>query len=223
MKLDWRSAVALLFLCILCFIQFAYWIDPITLSDIVAIRDSLISYIQQFPVAAIFIYIGFYTISIIFGIPISSTLIGGYFFGVFWGVVYTFIAFILGSIVLCVLARYILRDYIKERYKKELQLFNKFLKKYGFLYLVIIHALPFVPSFLPHIAAGLSSLPLYSIIVANVIGALPLTIIYSAAGSYLHSLSSLRFLMIYLSVFGVIFISLWIGLTAFRYWYVKKD
>lgn len=219
MKFEWRTIVAIVFFFFLFMMQIAYWIDPITLADIVAVRDALVHYVHQFPVLSVFIYISCYTVTIVFGIPISATIIGGYFFGAWWGTLYTFFAICLGSIILCSVSRYVLYDWIQKRYKKELGPFSKSIESYGIIYVAMIHALPFVPSFLPHIVVSLSSLPLYNIIIANSVGALPLTFFYAVAGSYLHSLSSLRSFVLYATICGVVFACLWFAAVAIRYWY----
>lgn len=223
MKLNWRLIAALVFAALFIILQIAYWIDPVTLKDFVSFRDELIHLVQLYPTASACIYIGVYVFSIMFGLPVSATIVGGYLFDVFYGVIYTTIAVIIGSTILCLFARYVIYKWIEEKYKKKLGFFNSEIKKYGALYIVMVHAIPFAPSFLPHIAAGLSSLALYKIILANAIGALPLTILYAAAGANLHSLTSLRSFVIYVTIFGGGLVALWVIVLFARYIFDKKS
>lgn len=202
MKFAWRSLAIVIFIILLLGIQIFYWIDPVTVSDIIQLRKELLSWINQHYIISALIYISSYTISIIFGIPISATVIGGYLFGIIKGIIYSIIAITLGTIILCSLARYVLRDWIQKRYKKQLEPFNKEIKKYGLHYIVMVHIIPFMPSFLPHIATGISTISLPKIIGINILGALPLTCVYTIAGSYIHQLDSMRDIIYYFSIFG---------------------
>lgn len=217
MNLNWRTVITFFFITSLIGLQVVYWINPFTLQDLVYFRDELFYFVQEHSIVSAFIYILIYTVSIVFGIPLSATIIGGYLFGIWYGVVYTVIAIVIGSTCLCSFARYVMHDPIEKRYKDKLKFFNSEIQKYGILYIIMIHAIPFAPSFLPHIAAGLSSLALYKIILANSIGALPLTIIYAAAGNYLHTLTSLQSFTIYMSIFGFLILSLWGVVILLRY------
>lgn len=185
-------------------------------------KDELLGLVQQYPIVSAFVYILTYTVSIVFGIPVSATIIGGYLFGVWHSVIYTTLAIIIGSTLLCSFARYVMPNWIQKRYKDKLKFFNSEVQKYGALYIIMIHAIPFAPSFLPHIAAGISSLALYKIILANSLGALPLAVVYAAAGNYLHSITSLRTFTIYMSIFGLLLLGVWIVVFLVRYISIKE-
>src|SRR5690606_38685803 len=110
-----------------------------------------------------------------FGIPISATVIGGYLFGWKLGFVYSMTGFLFGTTILCLLVRYVMSDWIQERYKNELEPFNKELKKYGLHYIIIAHSIPFMPSFFLNLAIGISSMLFSKLMLFNAIAAIPLT------------------------------------------------
>lgn len=218
MKFVWQSLVAFLFIIVLLLVQITYWINPLNLSDVIIIRAELLHFVHQYPVLSSSIYIFSYTLSIIFGIPISATIIGGYLFGILHGILYSMISVVLGTIILCSLVRYAFGDLLQKRYKKQLEPFNKELEKYGLHYIVIVHVIPFMPSFLPHIATGISAIPLYTIIGINIIGALPLTCLYVIGGASLHYLHSLKEFIFFVGIFGLILGLLFLAAMLYRRW-----
>ena len=220
LAMNWRSVVSIFFILALIAMQIVYWINPVTLYDVLDLRHWLFSFIDHNPQLSALVYILFYILSIVFGIPISITIIGGYFFGALNGFIYSIISILIGTTALCFLARYVLRDWITQRYQKQLEPLQKEIEKYGLVYIVFIHMLPFVPSLLPHLAAGISSIPLYQIVGANVVGALPLTLIYSVAGTYIHQIGSWQSFMVYVAIFGALIASF--SATVFAYWRWRK-
>lgn len=208
MKFVLQVGGTVLFLVVLVAVQFGYFFRPITLADVIQVRDIFFCLIDQYPVGSASTYIGIYTLSIIFGVPISTTILGGYFFGLVKGVIYSTISIALGSFILCAFIRYILTGWARRRYKESLQPFTRELKKYGVYYIAMIHAIPFIPSFLPHIAAGMSSISLGGIVLFNILGAFPLTVVYVAAGFYFQQVTSLEAFVYYVSIFGSMLASL---------------
>lgn len=202
MKIVWQNIVAIFFITLLILIQIVYWTNPATLSEFIKIKDQLLLFEKDYPIFSGFLYIGMYALSIIFGIPISMTIIGGYFFGIITGIAYSLLAIALGTTILSCLVRYVMRDWVQKKYGNQLDPFNKEIKKYGLYYVLMIHVIPFMPSFLPNVVMSVSSTSLYKVIGINVIGAAPLTIVYVVAGSYLHTLNSLNDFILYMSIFG---------------------
>ncbi len=217
MKFVWQNIVAILFVILLVLIQITYWINPITLSDFIKIKDQLLFFSNHYPLFASVVYMSMYVLSIIFGIPISITIIGGYFFGIIHGIAYSMLGVLIGVTILGSFVRYVMHDWVQERYGDELDPFNKEIEKYGLYYVLMIHSIPFMPSFLPNIAMSLSSMSLYNVIGVNVIGAVPLTVIYVIAGAYLHNLNSLNDFILYVSIFGGIIALPLIGATIYRF------
>jgi len=219
MKIKWQVVVTIIFVVLLIGIQLAYWFNPISVSDIIDFRDELIRLINEYPVTFASLYISLYALSIIFGIPVSATIIGGYLFGILLGIVYSMLGIAIGSTILCSLVRYVIGDWVQSRYKDELEPLNEELEKYGMHYIVLVHMIPFMPSFLPHIATGISKIPLYWIIILNVMGALPLTCYYSAAGAYIHHINSFESFIFYVGIFSILLGILFI-LARFYRWFL---
>lgn len=219
MRINWKIISLLIFLLILVGLQTVYWLAPLSFSDIKMWRDGVVAFIEDYPIVSALLYIIFYTLSIIFGLPISITIIGGYFFGLVYGVLYSSISIVLGAIILTAFVRYVAHGWIRKRYAEELGPINKELKNYGVYYIAMIHAIPFMPSFLPHVATGISSIPLYKVGLFNLIGALPLTVFYTYGGSYIHQINSMNTFVWYTVIFGGIIGVLFLGISLYRYYY----
>lgn len=216
MKIAWRVIAGFLFLTLLIAIQFLYWLNPVTFVDIIHYKDQLIFLIRNQPMLFGLIYASLYALSIVAGIPISATIGGGYLFGIGKGLLYTLIGLIVGTITLCALVRYIFKDWVQQQYKKMLKPFNKELKQYGMHYIIMTHMIPFMPSFLPHIAMSITSIPFWQLISMNIVGALPLTLVYTVAGSYIHSLHSLKELMFFIVLISGLLAALYIFVLMYR-------
>ena len=219
MNISWQSLVTISFLVILLIIQLLYWYNPLTISQFIQAQNYIFSLIYTYPLISSLLYIMLYTGSILFGIPISATIIGGYFFGMWLGILLSLISMIIGTTILAFFSRYVMNEWLKEQYGEQLKPFKKELDKYGLHYMVMIYAIPFMPGFLPTVAISLSSYPLYQIILVNIASAFPLTLIYTAAGAYIHTLNSLHDFTWYAVIFGCLFALLFGAVLLYRRWW----
>lgn len=205
--MNWKLLLGISFACLLVIAQIVYWADPFLFKDSTFSQEALFSCIDTHFFLTIGLYILFFISTVLFGIPLSITVAGGYLFGVFWGTIASMIGALIGATILCNITRFVLRDWVEKRYHKEIKPFNKQLERYGIWYLIAIQMVPFMPSLLPNAVSSLSSLPIARIILANAIGALPPTMVYSYLGAYVHhvdSLSSFLWLVvIILSLAGI--------------------
>ncbi|MBD3231624.1 hypothetical protein GF322_03085 [Candidatus Dependentiae bacterium] len=218
----WKLITTVLFVLSLIIIQIIYWLNPILLTDVIKFHNELISLINHFSLIAAIIYILIFIFSIIFGIPISATIIGGYFFGIIYGIIYSMISIILGTTILCILVRFMWHDWIQKKYSDQLKPLNKQLKKYGLSYIVIIHSIPFMPSFPLNLALGISQISLFKIIFITAIGTMPLTIIYSIAGYYINKLASINHVLFYVVIFVSILVFLYLIIFAIKHFWLSK-
>lgn len=218
MRVFWRAVTVLLFIALLVCVHIWYWLDPVSLADIIKMRDAILLWVDQHAIAAALCYTGAYILSILFGIPISATFIGGYLFGFIHGLMYSLIGVIIGTFILCSFVRYVVGKWVQQWYGDQLEPFNKEIERFGVYYIAMIHAMPFMPSFLPHIAASISTLSLAGIITANIIGALPLMCVYTFAGSSIHMIDSVRDIVYYVAVFVGTLAAVFVGVMRYRAW-----
>ena len=58
-------------------------------------------------------------------ITVLLTVLAGFLFGPWYGTVYTMLGATLGAMVLFIVTRYLVGDFVQERYHKELAAFNQ--------------------------------------------------------------------------------------------------
>ena len=87
------------------------------------------------------------------------TLAAGALFGLLWGVVLVSFASALGATIAFILARYVLRDFVRRRFEKQSLAVDEGIKKDGVFYLLALRLVPIFPFFLINLAMGLTAIP----------------------------------------------------------------
>lgn len=109
----------------------------------------------------------------------------GLFFGIGWGVLYSVIAATLGAMVLFLIARYVLGEWVQRRYAARLVSFNQEINRYGQYYLLGVRSITIIPFSLITIFSGITTLPLITFLWATALGMIPSTIIFAFIGQQL--------------------------------------
>lgn len=157
-------------------------------------RAWLTDLMNQNYVAAVGLYMLFFTLIVAVGIPAVGplTLLGGFLFGVWGGLLYAFIGAITGVTTLFLIVRYIIANTIRRRYAVQLDQFNQRIQSYGHSYLLTMHLMSVVPYFVIATVAGLTDVSVVTFIWTAAVGSLPLLVIYAFAGQQLGSISSMK-------------------------------
>lgn len=167
--------------------------EHLTFENLKKNRDLLKDLAKEHYLLSITAYILLY-ISTAFFVPgaIPLTVIGGFLFGVFWGTLYVCIGAITGATLAFFTARYLVGEWLQDKYKDHLRRFNKQIEKYGYYYLILIRLTPLIPFFLINYLAGLTRVPFRIFLLTFLVTLLPGTIIYTFAGQYLGAIESLE-------------------------------
>ena len=126
--------------------------------------------------------------------PIPSFLItgaNGVIFGIFWGIVISWIGAMLGAVGTFFLARYLGVAFVR-KYKKSEKLLKKvdeISSHYGTKVVLVARLLPFISFDLVSYAAGLSNMKPLPFFIATGIGMIPGTIAYVLLGNQILALS----------------------------------
>lgn len=150
-------------------------------------------------------------------ITVLLTVLAGFLFGPWYGTVYTILGATLGAMVLFIVTRYLVGDFVQERYHKELAVFNQEIDRHGSRYLLIIQLLPFTPTFLVNVLSGLTRLSLWSFTWATALGILPGTVIYTWIGQQLPVLGSLALVVTTPTMLTLVIILIIIILMVFSW------
>jgi pyruvate/2-oxoglutarate dehydrogenase complex dihydrolipoamide dehydrogenase (E3) component/uncharacterized membrane protein YdjX (TVP38/TMEM64 family) len=119
------------------------------------------------------------------------TLAAGALFGLLWGVVLVSFASTIGATIAFVLARYVLRDFVRRRFEKQRSAVDAGIKKDGVFYLLTLRLVPIFPFFLVNLAMGLTAIRVTTFYWVSQLGMLPGTIVYVNAGTQLAQIKTL--------------------------------
>ncbi len=97
----------------------------------------------------------------------------------------------LGAVLAFFVARYILRDWVEEKFGDRFQSVQAGLCENDIHYILVLRLVPLFPFFLVNIAMGASQVSWKMFMLGTLLGKLPATWIYANAGSHLASLRSI--------------------------------
>ena len=119
------------------------------------------------------------------------TLAGGAMFGLVSGSIIISFSSSIGATLACAVSRYLLRDWVQEKFGDKLQKINKGMEKEGGFYLFTLRLVPVFPFFIINLVMGLTSIRLKTFYWVSQLGMLPATIVYVNAGKELGKIDSL--------------------------------
>lgn len=170
-------AIALIFLLLI-----------VTIGPLKIIFDPMfvVHYLQEHQCCIIVPFIVVYTILTVIGIPGTIlTVSGGVVFGLWWGTLWSVIGATLGALGAFLTARYLLRNYIKRKFRH-----NKFLVKcqqavtnYPFTYVLIIRFAPISPFNVVNFLFGITPINWFPYTIATFLGIIPGTLAYTWLGT----------------------------------------
>lgn len=119
------------------------------------------------------------------------TLAAGALFGLWWGLLLVSFASSLGATLAFLVARYLLRDTVQQRFGERLQAINDGIAKDGAFYLFTLRLVPVFPFFLINLLMGLTVIRTTTFYWVSQLGMLLGTLVFVNAGTQLAQLSSL--------------------------------
>ena len=146
----------------------------------------LVEYLQANQCCVIIPFIITYTILTVIGIPGTLlTIAGGVVFGICWGTLWSVIGATLGALGAFLTARYLLRDYIKYKFRnnKTLDKFNQSIIKQPITFVLAIRFAPISPFNVVNFLFGLTPINWISYTIATFFGIIPGTLAYTWLGS----------------------------------------
>jgi pyruvate/2-oxoglutarate dehydrogenase complex dihydrolipoamide dehydrogenase (E3) component/uncharacterized membrane protein YdjX (TVP38/TMEM64 family) len=120
------------------------------------------------------------------------TILAGAIFGLAWGALLVSFASALGATLAMLAARFVLRDWVQERFGRQLEGVNRGMQREGAFYLFTLRLVPAFPFFLVNLAMGLTPIRAWTFYWVSQLAMLPATLIYVNAGTQLARLESLR-------------------------------
>jgi len=165
----------------------------LTLAELKAHRQTLLDYYAAHKLIMVAGFMAVYIIQTALSLPGAAilSLAAGAIFGSIMGTVYANIAATAGATLAFLVARYLLRDTILNKFGAKLEGMNRELEERGFSYLLFLRLVPLFPFFLINLAAGLTRLPLRTFFIGTMLGIIPGGFVYVNAGASLATIDSL--------------------------------
>ncbi len=192
-----KLIVALLFLAMIATYFVLDLNQYLNLDYLQSRQTELASWKQNYPIQSALIYFISYIVITSLSLPGAAilTLIGGAQFGLLLGLVLVSFASTIGATLAFLISRYLLRDYVQNRFGNHLQSINEGIKKDGMFYLFTLRLVPIFPFFLINMAMGLTPIKTWQFFWVSQVGMLAGTAVYVFAGLQLGQLDSLQGIM----------------------------
>ncbi len=144
-------------------------------------------------VTVIGVYVLVYIVVTALSLPGAAvlTLAGGGLFGFWVGLVAVSFASTIGATIACGVSRFLLQDWVQNRFGDKLKMINEGIDKEGAFYLFSLRLIPVVPFFVINLVFGLTRIPLLRFFWVSQLGMLAGTAVYVNAGKELGKIDSL--------------------------------
>jgi len=119
------------------------------------------------------------------------TLVGGALFGLWTGLLVASFASSIGATLAFLVSRFLLRDWVQERFAERLKAINAGIEKDGAFYLFTLRLVPIFPFFVINLVMGLTPMKTWTFHWVGQLGMLAGTLVYVNAGTQLARLDSL--------------------------------
>ena len=164
----------------------------------------------------LFYYVVFFIVYIVvttFALPFAAikTIIAGALFGLIPGVLLTSFASSIGSTLCFLMSRFVLRNYVENKYKKYVEKVNSGIIKDGIFYLFFLRLSPIFPFFIINLIFGLTKMKAITFYIVSQIGMLIGTVVFVNAGVQLAKINSISDIL----SFEIIIAFMLIGLVPF--------
>ncbi len=150
-------------------------------------------YRSAHPGLAAAIYSALYILITALSLPGAAlmTLAGGAVFGLGWGTLLVSFASSAGATLAFLTARFLLRDWVSQRFGQRLQSVDEGIRREGAFYLFTLRLVPVFPFFLVNLLFGLTAMKARTFYWVSQLGMLAGTVVYVNAGTQLARIDSL--------------------------------
>ena len=156
-------------------------------------QTSIEAFRAENPLLSVGIYFVAYVAMAALSLPGATllTLAGGAVFGLMWGLVIISFASTIGATLAFLMSRFLLRNWVEQRFGKRLQAIDEGVRREGAFYLFTLRLVPAFPFFLVNLLMGLTAMKTRTFYWVSQLGMLAGTVVYVNAGTQLGKLESL--------------------------------
>jgi dihydrolipoamide dehydrogenase len=165
----------------------------LTLENAKAQQAALNDYIIENATTASLVFFVGYVVMTALSLPGAAvaSLLGAALFGFWWGLVLISFASSIGATLAFLVSRFLLQDWVQNRFGQKLDAINRGIEKDGRFYLLTLRLIPIFPFFLINLVMGLTPLKTRTFYWVSQLGMLPGTAVYVNAGTQLALIDSL--------------------------------
>jgi pyruvate/2-oxoglutarate dehydrogenase complex dihydrolipoamide dehydrogenase (E3) component/uncharacterized membrane protein YdjX (TVP38/TMEM64 family) len=166
--------------------------DALTLDQLKSRQAELEAWTRANLWLASLLFFAGYVVVVALSIPGAAvmTLAAGAMFGLLHGTVLVSFASTLGATLAFLVARFLLRKPLRDRYGERLRTFDAGIERDGAFYLFTLRLVPLFPFFMINLLAGLTTLRTWTYFWVSQLGMLPGTVVYVYAGTQLARIES---------------------------------
>ena len=189
-KLLWLGLLLSLFLAL----HFLGIQNLLSLEKLKQAKDYLQNFQQTHFWLALIIYFFAYVLNCVFALPGAAilTLAGGAIFGIFLGVIMVSLSSVAGASASFLLARFLFRDWVERKFRKQLLPVQKKIEEEGLYYLIFLRMVPAFPFFLVNILVAQTKIAFFPFAYISFLTMLPATVVFVNAGTQLAKIESTR-------------------------------
>lgn len=191
----WASKIVIVGLVALGIVAFRYFElgQYLTLDYIKGSQENFQALYLSHRFLVIATYMGIYITVTALSLPGAAvlTLAGGGLFGLLVGTIVVSFASTVGATLACLVSRFMLRDWVQNKFGGKLKTINEGIEKEGAFYLFSLRLVPIFPFFVINLLMGLTRMRLFTFFWVSQIGMLAGTVVYVNAGKELAKIDSL--------------------------------
>ncbi len=168
------------------------WDQYFSIANLKNHLSSFKDFYHQNKIITMMLYLAVYILMAGLSLPGAAimTLAGGALFGLFYGTILVSFASTIGATLAFVFSRYMLRDWVQDKFSSKLTAVNKGIEKEGGFYLFTLRLVPIFPFFVINLVMGLTTIRTIVFYCVSQAGMLPGTIVFVNAGTQLAKLES---------------------------------
>ena len=155
-------------------------------------------------------------------VPTILTIAAGALFGVIEGVIIVSFASTIGACVCFLLSRYLLKEFINDKFQKTKIIIDNKFSVNGIYYLLSLRLIPTISFVLINLIMGVLPISLFRFYYISQLGMLPATVIYVNAGSEISKVNNINDVMSFTLIVSFILVATLPILIKFAINYVAK-
>ncbi|HSE59705.1 MAG TPA: TVP38/TMEM64 family protein [Nitrospiraceae bacterium] len=166
----------------------------LSLDALKANRDHLLAFTEANAGVAAILFVATYVVVTGLSLPgaVILTLAGGFLFGSLFGTLLVNIGATTGATLAFLAARYLLRDWVEQKFGSKLGSLQEGFANNAFSYLMTLRLIPLFPFFLVNMVSGLTRVSIGTYVAATALGIIPGSFVYAYAGRQLGTINSLK-------------------------------